>query len=57
MINDNENEAENDRPRLRYERRCTKCKICLSVMMVIYIKQHRSNISRSIHEKVKQHWG
>ena len=26
-------------------------------MMVIYIKQHLSNIWSSIHEKVKQHWG
>ena len=26
-------------------------------MMVICIKQHLSNIWRSVHEKAKQHWG
>ena len=26
-------------------------------MMVIYIKQHLSNIWNSVYEKVKQHWG
>ena len=30
---------------------------CLSIIMVICIKQHLSNIWSSIHEKVKQHWG
>ena len=34
----------------------SKCKNCLSMMMLICIKQHLSNICRSIHEKVKQHW-
>ena len=34
----------------------TKYKMCLSIIMVIYIKQHLSNIWNSIHEKVKQHW-
>ena len=28
-----------------------------NMMMVIGIKQHLSNIWRSAHEKVKQHWG
>ena len=37
------------RPRHRY-----KSNMCLSIMMVIYIKQHLSNISSSVHEKVKQ---
>ena len=32
-------------------------KKCLSMMMLIFIKQHLSNIWSSIHEKVKQHWG
>ena len=31
--------------------------MCLSIMMVVCIKQHLSNIWNSIHEKVKQHWG
>ena len=26
-------------------------------MMLIFIKQHLSNIWSSIHDKVKQHWG
>ena len=30
---------------------------CLSMMMLICIKQHLSNIWSWIHEKVKQHWG
>ena len=34
----------------------TKCKMCLSIMMVIRIKQHLSNIWSSMHEEVKQHW-
>ena len=34
-----------------------KYKSCLSMMMPIYIKQHLSNIWKSVHEKVKQHWG
>ena len=31
--------------------------ICLTIMMVICIEQHLSNIWNSIHEKVKQRWG
>ena len=31
--------------------------VCISMMMLIRIKQHLSNIWSSIHEKVKQHWG
>ena len=35
-----------------------KCKMWLSIiMMVIWIKQHLSNIWNSIHKEVKQHWG
>ena len=26
-------------------------------MILLYLKQHLSNISSSIHGKVKQHWG
>ena len=32
------------RPRPRHGHRYTKYEICLSIMMVIYIKQHLSNI-------------
>ena len=42
-------------PRHRYK--YTKCKIGLSMMVLIYIKQHFSNMGSSIHEKVKQHCG
>ena len=45
------------RPRPRHGHKHTKHKICLSIMMVISIKQHLSNSWSSIHEKVKQHWG
>ena len=30
---------------------------CLSMIMLICIKQHLSNIWSTIREKVKQHWG
>ena len=53
MINDNENEAEIKNRSHRYEisrprptngYRYTKYKMCLSIMMVICIMQHLSNI-------------
>ena len=44
-------------PRFRHVHKYTKYKMCLSMIMVICIKQHLSNIWSSIHEKVKQHWG
>ena len=31
--------------------------MCLSIVMVICIKQHLSDIWSSNYEKVKQHWG
>ena len=31
--------------------------MCLSMMMLICLKQHLSNIWSLNHEKVKQHWG
>ena len=46
-----------NRPRPRHGPKCTKYKMCLSIMMVIYIKQHLSSIWSSIQEKIKQHWG
>ena len=45
-----------NRPRPRHGHKYAKYKICLSIMMVICIKKHLSNIWNSIHEKVKQHW-
>ena len=45
-----------NRPRPRHENKYTKYKICLSIIMVICVKQHLSSIWRSIHEKVKQQW-
>ena len=42
-------------PRFRHVHKYTKYKMCLSMIMVICIKQHLSNIRSSIHEKVKQH--
>ena len=39
-------------PRTRHGHQYTKYKLCLSIMMVIYIKQHIKNIWSSIHEKV-----
>ena len=43
-----------NRPRSRHVHKYSKCKKCLSMMMFICIKQHLSNISSSIHGKVKQ---
>ena len=39
-----------NRPRHRHLHKYNKFKICLSIMMVISIKQHQSNIWSSIHE-------
>ena len=44
-----------NRPSPRHGHKYTKYKMCLSIMMVICIKQHLSNIWSSIHKKVKQH--
>ena len=52
MINDNENEAENKKRSQRYNINWPR----LSLMMLLCIKQHLSNIWSSVHEKVKQHW-
>ena len=40
----------------RHGHKYTKYKMCLSIMMIICIKQHLSNIWSSIHGKFKQHW-
>ena len=44
-----------NRSRPRHGQRYSKYKIYLSIMMVISIKQHLSNIWSSVHKKVKQH--
>ena len=63
--NNNEKVAENEkeiawlhrhdiiRPRPRHGHKYTKYKMCLTLMMVICIKQQLSNIWSSINEKVK----
>ena len=45
------------RPRSRHGHKYSECKKCLSMMMLICIKQHLSNIWSSAHEKIKEHWG
>ena len=45
-----------NRPRPRHGYKYTKYKMCLSIMMVICIKQHLNNIWSLIDGKVKQHW-
>ena len=45
-----------NRPGTRHGHKYTKYKMCLSIMMVVCIKQHLSNIWTSVHDKVKQHW-
>ena len=45
------------RPRLEHGPKYTKYKMCLSIMMVICIKQHLRNIWSSVHEKIKKYWG
>ena len=46
-----------NRPSSRHGCKYSKYKKCLSMMILICIKQHLSKIWSSIHEKVKQHWG
>ena len=46
-----------NRVRPRHGHKYTKYKTYISIMIVICIKQHLSNILSSIHEKAKQHWG
>ena len=62
MINDNEmrlkmknrlHRYDINRPRLRHGHKYSEYKMCLSIMMLICIKQHLSDISSSVHERVK----
>ena len=43
-----------NRPRSSHAHIYNKYKKCLTIMMLICIKQHLSNIWSSVHEKVKQ---
>ena len=45
------------RPRSRKVHNFSKYKKYLSIVMLLCIKQHLSNIWNSVHEKVNQHWG
>ena len=44
-----------NRTRSRNGHNYAKYKMCLSIMMIVHMKQHLSNILSSIYEKVKQH--
>ena len=44
------------RTRPRYVHKYTQFEMCLSMMILICIKQHLSKIWISIHQKVKQRW-
>ena len=46
-----------NRSRSKHGHKDSKYKKCLSMMMLICVEQHLSNIWSSIHDKVKQHWG
>ena len=46
-----------NRPRCRHEHKYSKYMKSLSMMMLMCIKQHLSNIWTSVFENVKQHWG
>ena len=45
-----------NRARSRHGHKYGKYKKCVSVIMLICIKQHLSNIWNSIHKNVQQHW-
>ena len=44
-----------NRPTSRHEHKYSKYKKCLGIVILICVKQHLSNMRRSIPEKVKQH--
>ena len=45
-----------NRPTFRYGLTYTKYKGCLSIMILICIKQHPTNTWGSVYEKDKEHW-
>ena len=54
--NDQSHKYNINRPMSRHGRTCTnKRKKCLSMMILICIKQHPTNTCGSIYEKVKKH--
>ena len=56
-INHNENEDEINHIVNRYDINRHILVLAVSMMILICIKQHLSNIWNSIHEKVKRQWG
>ena len=46
-----------NRTRSRNVQKYSKYKECLSMIMLLWIKQHLSNIRSLIPERVKQRWG
>ena len=46
-----------NRPRPRHGHKYGKYQKCLSMMMLLSIKQHLGNMWSSIYDNVKQHWG
>ena len=46
-----------NRSRCRHGHKYSNHMKCLSMMMLICIKEHISNIWSSVYENVKQHWG
>ena len=46
-----------NRPSSRNTHKYSTYEKCFSMMMPICVKLDLSNIWRSVHEKVKQHWG
>ena len=47
--------CDRNKPRPRHGHRYTKYKVRFSLMMIVYTKQHLSNIWSSVDEKVNQH--
>ena len=46
-----------NRPRSWHGHKYSKCMRCLSMILLICIKQYLSNVWSSFHQKVQQHWG
>ena len=46
-----------NKPRPRHGHKYGKYQKCLSMMMLLSIKQHLGNMWSSIYDNVKQHWG
>ena len=56
-LNDRSHRYDTNRSRTGHGHKRIKYKICLSIMMVMCIKQRLSNIWSSIHGNVRQQWG